>query len=217
MAEKSQNQGILISVAGVVAAGKTTLAEKLAQALPAKLLQEEVSGNELLEAFYRDPTQYALPLQARFLISRFSQLRADCWPKQPIVVTDYLFDKDPLFAELNLKDQELETYQGLWNFLKDRVRRPNAVIYLYAEPDFLLERINQRDRPFERGIKLQYLQSLAGIYALVGEQEAAIDQIEYLLSIPSELNVGLLRAHPYWDPLRDHPRFQALLEKYDTN
>ena len=69
-----------------------------------------------------------------------------------------------MFAELNLKDQELETYQGLWNFLKDRVRQPNAVIYLYAEPDFLLERIHQRDRPFERGIKLQYLQSLADAY-----------------------------------------------------
>ena len=164
MTEHAQNQSILISIAGVVAAGKTTLAEKLAQTLPAKLLQEEVSGNELLEAFYRDPTQYALPVQARFLISRFSQLRADCWPKQPIVVTDYLFDKDILFAKLNLKDHELQTYQGLWNFLKDRVRRPNAVIYLYAQPDFLLERIHQRDRPFERGIKLQYLQSLADAY-----------------------------------------------------
>ena len=60
-----------------------------------------------------------------------------------------------------------------------------------------------------------YAKNLARIYALVGEPEAAIDQIEYLLAIPSPLTGGWLRVHPYWDPLRDHPRFQALLEKYD--
>jgi serine/threonine protein kinase/Tfp pilus assembly protein PilF len=63
----------------------------------------------------------------------------------------------------------------------------------------------------------RYLQYLAHIYTVVGEHEAALDQIEHLLSIPSALNVGDLRVHPYWDPLRDHPRFQALLEKYDNN
>ena len=63
----------------------------------------------------------------------------------------------------------------------------------------------------------KFVQRLATINALVGEPEAAIEQIEYLLSIPSRLTVGGLRAHPYWDPLRDHPRFQALLEKYDTD
>jgi tetratricopeptide (TPR) repeat protein len=60
------------------------------------------------------------------------------------------------------------------------------------------------------------VQSLAGVYSLVGEPEAAIDQIEYLLSIPNPLTVGWLRVDPAWDPLRDHPRFQALLEEYEV-
>ena len=164
MAEKIEDAAILISVAGVIGAGKTTLARKLGRTLAAKVLEEEVSGNELLEDFYRDPKQYALPVQTQFLLSRFSQLRADCWPKQGIVVADYLFDKDHLFAELNLKNRELQTYLGLWDLLKLRVRQPNAVIYLRAEPEFLLERIRHRDRSFERGISLDYLERLAAGY-----------------------------------------------------
>ena len=164
MAEKIEDAAILICIAGVIGAGKTTLARKLGRTLAAKVLEEEVSGNELLEAFYRDPGQYALPVQAQFLLSRFNQLRADCWPKQGIVVADYLFDKDHLFAELNLKNQELQTYLGLWDVLKNRVRQPNAVIYLRAETEFLLERIRHRDRSFERGIPLDYLERLAAGY-----------------------------------------------------
>ena len=162
--EKTESGAILICITGVVGAGKTTLARKLGQALKATVVEEEVSGNELLEAFYSDPEQYALPVQARFLLSRFNQLRADRWPQEGIVVTDYLFEKDPLFAELNLKKQELQTHRGLWQMLKDRVRRPNVVVYLQADGPFLLERIRQRDRPFERGIQLEYLERLAAGY-----------------------------------------------------
>ena len=63
----------------------------------------------------------------------------------------------------------------------------------------------------------RFVTGRAVVYTLVGEHDAAIDQIEYLLSIPSLVNVGWLRVHPWWDPLRDHPRFQALLEKYEVN
>ena len=160
----AQNGAELICVTGAVGAGKTTLARKLGQTLAGKVLEEEVSGNELLEDFYRDPAQYALPLQAKFLLSRFSQLRADHWCKEGVVITDYLFEKDTVFAKLNLKNPELQSHQGLWQMLKDRVRRPNAVIYLQAEPMLLLERIRQRNRPFEKGITLEYLQRLVTGY-----------------------------------------------------
>ncbi|NIA07917.1 MAG: deoxynucleoside kinase [Actinobacteria bacterium] len=164
MAEDTKNGATLICVTGVVGAGKTTLARKLGQTLAAKVLEEEVSGNELLEDFYQDPEQYALPVQAKFLLSRFSQLRADRWYKEGIVVTDYLFDKDTVFAQLNLKNPELQSHRGLWRMLKDRVRQPNAIVYLQAEPELLLERIHQRHRSFEQGITMEYLQRLADGY-----------------------------------------------------
>ncbi len=164
MKEHQAGAATLICVAGAVGAGKTTLARKLGKALGAKVLEEEVSGNELLEAFYRDPAQYALPVQGKFLLSRFCQLRTDCWEKEGIVVTDYIFDKDRLFAELNLKGKELEIYRGLWEAVKDRVRRPGVVIYLQAQPQLLLERVRQRNRSFERGIELAYLQQLTKGY-----------------------------------------------------
>ncbi len=162
--EHQADAATLICVAGAIGAGKTTLAFKLGKALGAQLLEEEVSGNELLEAFYRDPAQYALPVQSKFLLSRFCQLRTDSWPREGTVVTDYIFDKDPLFAELNLTGKDLEIYRGLWESLKDRVRQPRVVIYLWAQPDLLLERIRQRDRSFERGMELEYLQRLANGY-----------------------------------------------------
>ena len=160
----AENGAELICVTGVVGAGKTTLARKLGQALAAKVLEEEVSGNELLEDFYHNPEQYALPVQAKFLLSRFGQLRADRWYEEGIVITDYLFEKDTIFAKLNLKNPELQSHQGLWQMLKDRVRRPDAVVYLQAEPELLLERVRQRHRPFEQGIKLEYVERLAAGY-----------------------------------------------------
>lgn len=154
----------LICVAGAIGAGKTTLALKLGEALGASVLEEEVSGNELLGAFYKDPAQYALPVQSKFLMSRFCQLRTDSFPKEGTVVTDYIFDKDPLFAKLNLKGKDLEIYRGLWETVKDRVYEPRVVIYLWAQPDLLLERIRRRDRSFERGIELEYLKRLTEGY-----------------------------------------------------
>ena len=160
----TENGAELICVTGAVGAGKTTLAHKLGRALAAEVLEEEVSGNELLEDFYRAPEQYALPLQAKFLLSRFGQLRADRWPEEGAVVTDYLFEKDILFARLNLGKPELQSHQGLWHMLKDQVRKPDAVIYLQADAELLLERVRQRDRSFEKGITLEYLQRLADGY-----------------------------------------------------
>lgn len=160
----SENAAILICIAGAVGAGKTTLARKLGPALGARVVEEEVSGNDLLAAFYNDPAQYALPVQGKFLLSRFCQLRSDCWPKEGAVVTDYIFDKDRLFAELNLDGKELEIYRGLWDAVKDRVRHPDVVIYLRAEPSFLLGRIRERNRSFEQDIEVDYLERLTAGY-----------------------------------------------------
>lgn len=151
-------------MAGAIGAGKTTLAGKLGRALSARLLEENISGNELLEAFYREPDKYALPVQGEFLLSRFSQLRADCWPGEGIAITDYIFNKDPLFAELNLKGSQLQSYRGMWDAVKNLIKQPDAVVYLQASPELLLQRIKQRNRSFERGIAREYLQRLVDGY-----------------------------------------------------
>jgi len=162
--EQQAEAATLICVAGAIGAGKTTLARKLGQALAARILEEEVSGNELLEDFYQDPEQYALPVQAKFLLSRFSQLRADRWYKEGIVVADYFFHKDTVFAQLNLKNPQFQSHQRLWRILKDQVREPSAIVYLQADPKLLLDRIHQRQRTFEQGITLEYLERLAAGY-----------------------------------------------------
>lgn len=164
MKDHEEDAAILICVAGAVGAGKTTLARKLGKSLHATVLEEEVSGNELLESFYRDPLHYALPVQEKFLLSRFCQLRSDSWKKDGTVVADYIFDKDRLFADLNLKGKELQLHRGLWQTLKDRVHQPQLVIYLRAQPELLLQRIRQRDRSFERTMELTYLQRLVQSY-----------------------------------------------------
>ena len=172
MPNDSQQSAILISVAGPIGAGKTTLAGKLALALSAKLLEEDISGNELLAAFYKDPQQYSLPVQCQFLLSRFSQLRADSWPSEGLVITDYAFDKDPLFAALNLQGSQLQIYRGLWQAVKDLVRPPDLVLYLQADPELLLQRIQQRNRSFERGITREYLQQVVdGYQAMMAKYE----------------------------------------------
>lgn len=170
MAKNPQQSAILISVAGAIGAGKTTLAGKLARALSARLLEEDISGNELLAAFYKNPQQYALPVQCQFLLSRFGQLRKDSWPSQGLAVTDYIFDKDPMFAALNLQGPQLQIYHGLWQAVKDLVRTPDVVLYLQADPDLLLQRIQERNRSFEHGITREYLQRVVdGYEALMAE------------------------------------------------
>ena len=198
MKEHQREAATLICVAGAIGAGKTTLARKLGRALGARVLEEEVSGNELLEDFYQDPAQYALPVQAKFLLSRFSQLRADRWSKEGTVVADYFFNKDTVFAQLNLKNPEFQSHQGLWRMLKDQVREPSAIVYLRAEPQPLLERIHQRHRPFEQGITLEYLERLvAGYEKMLADYD----------------HCPVLRISSATEPARNEQSWQELMEE----
>jgi deoxyadenosine/deoxycytidine kinase len=155
-----------IVVEGPIGVGKTSLAMRLAGHLQAALLLEQPSANPFLARFYNDPKRYALPTQLFFLFQRADQLRELSQPDffSDVVVSDYLLAKDPLFAELNLADDEFALYRQIYQTLSPQAPRPDLVIYLHARPDVLAQRVRQRGIEMERRIGDGYLALLAERY-----------------------------------------------------
>ena len=155
-----------VVIEGVIGVGKTTLASRLAEALGGEIVLEEFEENPFLPGFYEDRSAYALSTQLFFLMSRFQQQR---WVQpnlfRPFTVSDYLFDKDQIFASLNLDEAELALYEQLFEVLRPQVAAPDVVIYLQADIDTILERIKRRGRVYERGMDPDYLRSLHYAYS----------------------------------------------------
>jgi deoxyadenosine/deoxycytidine kinase len=164
---KRQDSPRYIAVEGPIGAGKTSLAKRLAESLSADLVLEEVAANPFLERFYRDGQSAALPAQMFFLFARARQIeglrQADMF--STVKVSDYLFAKDNLFAELNLTAEELSLYQQVVDSLNIDAPVPDLVIYLQASVDSLLTRIARRGIGFERAINRRYLERLTDSYA----------------------------------------------------
>lgn len=155
-----------IVVEGPIGAGKTSLSRLLAEELQARLLLELVEENPFLAPFYDDPEHYAFKAQVFFLLSRYKQLQdlAQGALFFQHTVSDYLFDKDFIFASLNLAGDEWELYQDLYQQLRPRLGEPDLTVYLRAKPDLLLRRIAKRGRAFERGMDPAYLRRLGAAY-----------------------------------------------------
>jgi len=155
-----------IVVEGVIGAGKTSLARMLSERLKARLVLEEVEENPFLKDFYRDRARFAFQTQMHFLFSRYQQQRGlrqlELFAER--MVSDYLFQKDRIFAGLNLSDRELALYERLVGWLELDVMRPDVVVYLQASPDTLMERIERRGRPFEKDMEREYLRQLNEAY-----------------------------------------------------
>ena len=156
-----------VVVEGPIGAGKTSLTHKLAERLNADTLLENASDNPFLPRFYQEPKRYALPTQLHFLFERSRQLRelaqGDLF--RAATVSDFLIDKDMLFARLNLDDDEYELYQKVYADLAPQAPTPDLVIYLQAPIDALMERVKRRGVEFERGMDAGYLQRLANSYS----------------------------------------------------
>ena len=187
-----------IVVEGVIGAGKTSLTRKLATHLNAQMLLELPQENPFLEKFYRDAARYALPTQMFFLFQRLNQLRDLAQPDlfDARIVSDFLLDKDPIFARLTLGDDELALYQQLYDHLRPQAPLPDLVIYLQAKPETLIERIKKRGVPMEAGISETYIERLCESYSRIFyDYEAApllIVNTEHLNPIDSEEDFALL-------------------------
>ena len=155
-----------IVVEGVIGVGKTSLARMLSERLQGKLVLEEVEENPFLKDFYRDRARYAFQTQMHFLFSRYQQQRSLRQMElfRDRLVADYLFQKDRIFASLNLSDRELALYERLVGWLELEVMKPDVVVYLQATPDTLMERIARRARPYEKEMERDYIRQLNEAY-----------------------------------------------------
>ncbi len=156
-----------IVVEGPIGVGKTSLARRLSERLGASLLLERPEQNPFLTRFYQDMPRYALPTQLFFLFQRIGQLRelAQLDMFKGSTVSDFLLEKDPLFARLTLSSEELHLYQNIFDTLKPQAPRPDLVIYLQAQPDTLIERVRKRATDYERPVSEEYLALLADSYS----------------------------------------------------
>lgn len=155
-----------IAIEGVIGAGKTTLAKKLSERLDANLILEEFETNPFLEKFYDDRRRYAFQTQMFFLINRYKQQeqlgQEDLFAKY--IVSDYIFDKDQIFAYLNIEGEELKLYENLFPLLERSLRKPDLVIFLQSSTDRLMHNIKKRGRRVERNLTRGYIEELSEAY-----------------------------------------------------
>ncbi|RLB28330.1 MAG: deoxynucleoside kinase [Deltaproteobacteria bacterium] len=151
-----------IVVEGPLGVGKTSLAMLLAEKIDGKTILEETEGNPFLANFYKDPIKFAFQTQLFFILRRFQKQeeinQIDIFKR--VIISDFLFDKDRIFARLNLDDREFSLYEQIFHLLKVRTLKPNLVIFLQARTDILKERIKKRDRDYEKSINLKYLDQI---------------------------------------------------------
>lgn len=156
-----------IVVEGPIGAGKTSLARRLVTTFKGELLLEEADDNPFLERFYQDPRRAALPAQMYFLMQRARQIQAlrqtDLF--RSTFVSDFLLEKDPLFARLNLDDDELRLYEMMYASLALNAPVPDLVIYLQAPVEVLLARVRKRGAAYERPMEVSYLKRISDAYA----------------------------------------------------
>ena len=154
-----------IAIEGVIGAGKTTLAHRLASHYGTRPLLEAFTENTFLSRFYADPQRYALPVELHFLTDRHRQLHAaGTMLRTRPLIADYTFAKCLLFAGVTLPEEEAALYARLYAMAEESLPKPDVLIYLHAGVERLQESIRQRGRDYEQGISDQYLQRLAKAY-----------------------------------------------------
>ncbi|MCW8805562.1 MAG: deoxynucleoside kinase [Ignavibacteriaceae bacterium] len=161
-----KNELHYIAIEGVIGAGKTSLAKRIGEHLNAKLIFEQFDNNPFLEKFYIDRKRMAFQTQMFFLINRFKQQQElhqeDLFSEH--LVCDYIFEKDRIFAYLNLSKDELNLYESIYPLLARSLRKPDLVIFLQSSTDRLVYNMKKRGRKIERAITRSYLEELSEAY-----------------------------------------------------
>lgn len=155
------------AIEGVIGVGKTTLARLLQPRLDTSLLLEVFEENPFLSRFYTDRARYAFQTQIFFLLSRYYQQNRNVptlLAENKHLISDYTFEKDALFASINLRGDELEMYYRVHEALAEKMISPALIVYLRASTDTLMQRITLRDRPYERNMERGYIDELNQAY-----------------------------------------------------
>ncbi|WP_018128528.1 deoxynucleoside kinase [Balneola vulgaris] len=160
------NQFDFIAIEGVIGAGKTSLANLLAEKKNARVVLEEFEENPFLPKFYEDRERYAFQTQLAFLASRFKQqqnmMSQDLFSQ--LTISDYIFDKDRIFARLNLDDDEMALYDNIYGIMSGIAPQPDLVIFVQSSVERLMENITKRGRDYEKHITPEYLKELNDAY-----------------------------------------------------
>lgn len=155
-----------IAIEGNIGSGKTTLATMLANDVDARLVLEQFADNPFLPKFYSDPEKYAFPLELFFMAERFHQLKnlkeQDLF--KPQIVSDYFFVKSKLFAQNNLKKDEMQLFNRLFDIMLSSLLKPDLLVYLYSDVERLQQNIKNRGRDFEQNISDEYLRNIQDKY-----------------------------------------------------
>jgi len=155
-----------IAIEGVIGAGKTSLAQLLAKRLNGRLVLEKHDENPFLADFYKDPARFAFQTQMFFLLSRYRQ-QLDLQQQdlfQHVIISDYIFQKDRVFASLTLEDREFILYEKVATLLEREIAAPDLVIYLQANTKRLMMNIKRRGRSYEKNISEDYIRALVEAY-----------------------------------------------------
>ncbi len=151
-----------IAVEGAIGAGKTSLVKLLGSQLDARVILEQDEENPFLEKFYQDRQSHALQTQLFFLMSRYKQYlslaQRDLFDS--VVITDYLFARDRIFAQLNLQEHELQLYEQIYDLVRQKLPKPDLVVYLQTNLDVLRQRVEKRGRDYEAYMENEYLESV---------------------------------------------------------
>jgi deoxyadenosine/deoxycytidine kinase len=155
-----------IAIEGVIGVGKTSLAHKMAEHFGGKILLEKHEENPFLKDFYKNPRQFAFQTQLFFLLSRYRQQQEIPQGElfHDLLISDYIFAKDRIFASLNLEDRELFLYEKIARLLEQDIARPDLVLYLQSSTTRILANIQKRNRDYEKDINEEYIRALNEAY-----------------------------------------------------
>ncbi len=156
-----------LTIEGNIGAGKTSLCKKLAEDFNGKMILEQFADNPFLPNFYRNPSQYAFPLELFFLAERYQQLKDVAASKDlfsSYIISDYLFAKSHLFAGINLSPEEFRLFQRLSQIIQAALPEPDLLLYLHSPVSVILDNIAKRGRPYEKDITGAYLERIQKAY-----------------------------------------------------